>query len=238
MAKQRDPARNDPLAAAPVVEAVEVCRLFGADSEAVAALDGVSLAVHVGEFIALEGPSGAGKSTLLHLLGGVDLPTTGQVRFRGVDLGALDDDARSELRRDRVGIALPLIDLLGTLSVWENVATPLLLAGKRLSLGRKRAGDLLEQVGLGHRANAIAGRLSTGESQRVALARALFNKPDLLLADEPTSFLDSVRGDEILRLLRTLADEGQAIVMATHDARAAAYADRSVRLLDGRIFEP
>ena len=221
----------------PVVEAIDACRIFGAGIEAVTALDGVSLAVYPGEFVALEGPSGCGKSTLLHLLGGIDLPTSGRILFGRAELATMTDDTRSELRRNRVGMVLPLVELIRTLTVWENVATPLLLAGKRLSSGRVRAEHLLDQVGLGLRANASAGRLSTGEAQRVALARALFHEPELLLADEPTSFLDSVRSDQILKLLRQLADEGQAIVMATHDPRAAAYADRSVRLLDGSVLD-
>ncbi len=218
----------------PIVEVCEVTRIFDA-AEPVVALDRISLAVHPGQFVALEGPSGCGKSTLLHLLGGLDLATHGVTRFEGQDYRSLDDETRSDLRRRRIGLVLPVVDLVAALRVWENVAISLLLAGGRLSAGRERAHDLLGEVGLAHRADAYAGRLSAGEAQRGALARALFNRPRLLLADEPTSSLDSVRSDEILGLLRRLADDGQAIVMATHNARAAAFADRSIRLRDGRL---
>jgi putative ABC transport system ATP-binding protein len=220
-----------------VVEAVGVSRRFGSGADSVLALDDVSLTVGVGEFVALEGPSGCGKSTLLHLLGGLDVPDGGAVRFGELVLHDMSDAARSQFRLAHIGMVLPVVELIGSLQSWENVAVPLLLAGKKLAAGRHRAEGLLNEVGLGHRIRVHANRLSTGEAQRVSLARALFNRPALLLADEPTSFLDSVRGDEILQLLRRLADGGQSIVMATHDARAAAYADRSFRLLDGRVVE-
>jgi putative ABC transport system ATP-binding protein len=221
----------------PIVEAVDVRRRFGRGADAVLALDVVSVAVLPGEFVSLEGPSGCGKSTLLHLLGALDVPTEGTVRFDGRDLAALSDAERSTFRLRNIGLVLPVVDLLGTLTVWENVAAQELLSGRSLRDGRDRAMELLELVGLAERASAGASRLSTGEAQRVTLARALYSRPKLLVADEPTSFLDSVRAESVLRLLRRLADEGQSIVMATHDARAAAYADRSVRLLDGRVVE-
>jgi putative ABC transport system ATP-binding protein len=224
-----------------VIEAQSVSRRFGSGVDAVRALHSVSLSVTEGAFVALEGPSGCGKSTLLHMLGGLDVPDDGLVqlgpakKFDLTTLSELDDSSRSRFRLANIGMVLPVVDLIGSLSSWENVAMPLLLAGKKLSTGRGRAESLLGDVGMGHRINIAAGRLSTGEAQRVSLARALFNEPALLLCDEPTSFLDSVRGDEVMQLLRRLADGGQTIVMATHDARAAAYADRSVRLLDGQI---
>jgi putative ABC transport system ATP-binding protein len=222
---------------ASVVEAAALHRTYGSGIDAVRALIDVSVVIEPGEFVAIEGPSGCGKSTLLHLLGGLDVPDEGHVSFGAVRLSALDDTGRSVFRRDRVGMVLPVIELIPTLRLWENVASSLLLSGTRLSTGRTRAQGLLDAVGLGHRAEAFSGRLSTGEAQRTSLARALFNEPQLLLADEPTSYLDSVRGDEVLRLLRDLADRGQSIVMATHDSRAAAFADRSVRLFDGRVVD-
>jgi putative ABC transport system ATP-binding protein len=224
-----------------IVEVESVSRRFGSEGDTVRALSEVSMTVDEGCFIALEGPSGCGKSTLLHLLGGLDVPDEGSVRlgptkqFASTTLSRLDDSTRSRFRLEHIGMVLPVVDLIGSLASWENVAMPLLLAGKKLSTGRARAESLLNDVGLAHRMNIAAGRLSSGEAQRVSLARALFNEPALLVADEPTSFLDSVRSDQIMQLLRRLADTGQTIVMATHDARAAAYADRSVRLLDGRI---
>ncbi len=227
-----------------MLETFNISRRFGVGEDSVLALSGVSIAINAGEFVALEGPSGCGKSTLLHLLGGLDVPDQGEVRIAelgaipATTLSSLDDSARSRFRLEHIGMVLPVVDLIGSLSSWENVAMPLLLAGKRLSTGRTRAESLLRDVGLSHRINVGASRLSTGEAQRVSLARALFHKPPLLIADEPTSFLDSVRSDEVLRLLRCLADGGQTIVMATHDARAAAYADRSIRILDGQVVVP
>lgn len=220
----------------PVVEAVGVTRVFGTDGM-VTALDDVSIGIAPGEFVAIQGPSGCGKSTLLHLLGGLDTPTTGTVNFGGVDMATLTDNERTLLRRSRIGVVLPIVELVPTLTTWENVAISLLLEGRAIAEGRARAVKLLEAVKLSNRSRTIASRLSTGEAQRVAVARALYNDPQLLLADEPTSFLDSVRSDEIVGLLRSLADGGRTIVMATHDARAAAFADRSIRLLDGRVVK-
>lgn len=220
----------------PVVEAVGVTRVFGTDGM-VTALDDVSIGIAPGEFVAIQGPSGCGKSTLLHLLGGLDTPTTGTVHFGGVNLATLTDNERTLLRRSRIGVVLPIVELVPTLTTWENVAISLLLEGRAIAEGRARAVELLEAVKLSDRSRTVASQLSTGEAQRVAVARALYNDPQLLLADEPTSFLDSVRSDEIVGFLRSLADGGRTIVMATHDARAAAFADRSIRLLDGRVVK-
>ena len=219
-----------------IVETVGVTRVFGTDGN-VTALDDVSLSIGHGEFVAIQGPSGCGKSTLLHLLGGLDTPTAGTVRFGDVDLATLTDNERTRLRLDAIGIVLPIVELVPTLTTWENVAISLLLDGRPMAEGQDRATELLEAVKLPDRVLTVASRLSTGEAQRVAVARALFNDPQLLLADEPTSFLDSVRSDEIVGLLRTLANSGRTIVMATHEARAAAFADRSIRLLDGRVVQ-
>ena len=219
-----------------IVETVGVTRVFGTDGN-VTALDDVSLSIGHGEFVAIQGPSGCGKSTLLHLLGGLDTPTAGTVRFGDVDLATLTDNERTRLRLDAIGIVLPIVELVPTLTTWENVAISLLLDGRPMAEGQDRATELLEAVKLPDRVLTVASRLSTGEAQRVAVARALFNDPQLLLADEPTSFLDSVRSDEIVGLLRTLANSGRTIVMATHDARAAAFADRSIRLLDGLVVQ-
>jgi putative ABC transport system ATP-binding protein len=218
----------------PVVEAIGVTRVFGTDG-IVTALDNVCVAVAAGEFVAIQGPSGCGKSTLLHLLAGLDVPTSGTIRFNGVDLRTLDDDERAQLRRRWIGMVLPLLDLVPTMTTWENVAIASVLDGGAVNAGRDRAEELLGLVKLAHRVQTTAARLSTGETQRVTLARALYNDPELIVADEPTSFLDSVRSDEVVGLLRQLANDGRTIIMATHDSRAAAHADRSVRLLDGRV---
>lgn len=222
---------------APTVEMVGVTRVFGTDG-IVTALDDVSMVVRPGEFVAVQGPSGCGKSTMLHLLGALDTPTSGTVRFAGTDLATLNDNERSRLRRHSIGMVLPVVELVPTLTTWENVAIGSLLDGRSVSEGRSRAAELLDSVKLTHRTDTPAARLSTGEAQRTALARALYNDPELLIADEPTSSLDSVRSDEVVSLLRDLADNGRTIVMATHDSRAAAYADRSIRLLDGHVADP
>lgn len=218
-----------------VVEAVAVTRAFRRGDTEVHALQGVDLAVAAGEFVAVTGPSGSGKSTLLHLIAGLDAPTTGVVRFEGVDLASLSDDARTLLRRRRVGFVLQFANLLPTLSVLENVSLPLLMDGARSAAVRDRAAELLDQVGLTHRADHRPDELSGGETQRATLARALLTRPALVVADEPTGALDSASGAAVLDLLRRAVDtDGQTVVLVTHEARAAAYADRVVALADGR----
>ena len=218
-----------------IIRADGVGRDFRDLAETVVALRNVSFAVERGEFVALEGPSGSGKSTLLHLIAGLDVPSQGTLVVAGHDMHSLNDDQRATLRRSTIGVVLPIVQLNPTLSLWENVALPALLNGGRLRAGRERAEQTLKRVGLSASPDRPAGRLSSGEAQRTCVARALFAEPALLLADEPTSTLDSVRSDELLALLRSLADAGQTILLATHNPRAAAYTDRSLRLLDGRL---
>lgn len=217
----------------PLIEAAHLGRRFGTPPTQRVALSDVGLCVELGELVAVEGPSGAGKSTLLHLLAGLDRPDTGDVIIDGVSLGALTDRELARLRREHIGLILQTIDLLPTLAAWENVAVPGLLDGHRLANLRGRAHQLLDQFGLGDRGDQRPDQLSGGEQQRVAVARALFNHPTLLIADEPTGALDTVAGDEVLRVLRTLADQGQTVILATHSSRAAAYAHRTLRLVDG-----
>jgi len=181
------------------------------------------------------GPSGSGKSTLLHLLGGLDRPDEGQVAIEGQRLDTLDEEALSVLRRRRLGFVLQFFNLLPTLSAAENVAFPLMLDAARDATPRALAA--LEQVGMGGRGHHRPGQLSGGEQQRVAIARAIVTKPAVVLADEPTGSLDSLMGEDVLRLLRSVADADQAVVMITHEPRAAAYADRVVRLRDGAVVE-
>lgn len=207
----------------------------GGDGEVcVHALRGVDLEVERGEFLAIMGPSGSGKSTLLHILGGVEVPTAGQVLLEGVDLSKLSDDQRTIMRRDRMGFIFQSFNLLPAFTAEENVALPLDLSGIPQSETRQRAVRMLEMVGMAHRRQHIPSHLSGGEQQRVAIARALVMEPALLLADEPTGNLDSTNGQQVTELLRKLVDEdGQTIVMVTHDSDVAAQADRTVRLRDG-----
>ena len=221
----------------PVVSAQRVGKVYRRPAEDVVALDGVDLEVPPGEFLALVGESGAGKTTLLNLMGCLDRPTSGTLRLLGQDVGALAEKERVEARRRRVGFVFQEFCLLPTLTAEENVALPLLFS--RSLERRHRAGELLDRVGLGRRADHLPRELSGGELQRVAIARALVNGPSLLLADEPTGNLDSNRGAQIVALLRELnRTEGLTVVLSTHNRDIAAQADRVVRLADGRVVQP
>ena len=212
--------------------------VFGDGPTRVEALRGVDLDVARGEFVAVVGASGSGKSTLLHLVGGLARPTAGTVHVAGVDLGGLDDDRLTLVRRRRIGIVFQSFNLLPVLTAAENVALPLEVDGVPRAKAMERAAAALARVGVGARAGHRPPEMSGGEQQRVAIARALVADPALLLADEPTGNLDSSSGDQVMALLRALADErGRTIVMVTHDPADAAVADRIVRLADGRILQ-
>ena len=215
------------------VEARGLSRVYGSGSEQVHALRDVDLSIAAGEFVAIMGPSGSGKSTLLHLVGGLDRPDSGEVLIEGETLAELNDEALAHLRRRRIGFVLQFFNLFPLLSALENVAFPLLLDGRDDALAL--ADTALERVGLSERAKHRPGHLSGGEQQRVAVARALATKPAVVLADEPTGSLDSLAGEDVLRLLRAAADDGHAVLLITHHAPAAAYADRVVRLRDGAV---
>ena len=216
-----------------MVQARGIVRTYSSGAEAVHALRGVDLSVGAGEFLAITGPSGSGKSTLLHVIGGLDRPDEGSVVLEGRDMSSLGDEELALVRRRHLGFVLQFFNLLPTLTAAENVAFPLLLDGHSDALARAR--DSLAKVGLTPRADHRPSQLSGGEQQRVALARALVTKPAVVLADEPTGNLDSATGGGILELLRATADDGQTIVMVTHDGRTAEFADRVVRLADGRL---
>jgi len=219
-----------------VIRLVDVCKIYDGAGTRVTALASVSLAIAPEEFVALMGPSGCGKSTLLHLIAGVDLPTSGEVWVDGQALPRLSDRALSQFRRDRVGIVYQFYNLLPTMSAWENVALPALLAGLPARIARERAEDRLGQVGMLHRKDHWPHELSGGELQRVAIGRALVNGPSVLLADEPTGNLDSKAGREVLELLGHLnAGRGVTILLATHSPEAAAFAHRTIHLRDGTI---
>jgi putative ABC transport system ATP-binding protein len=225
---------NDSL----VVEVQSLRKVFDAGENRVEALRGVSLRVAAGEFVAVMGPSGSGKSTLLHLIGGLDTPSAGSIRVSGEDLSKLDDDRLTLLRRRRIGFVFQAFNLLDVLTAQENVALPLIVDGEAEAVASRRAAAALELVGLGQRGSHLPRRLSGGEQQRVAIARALVSKPQLLLADEPTGNLDSASSDQIMAVLRNLAQEQrQTILMVTHDPRYAAMANRLVRLRDGQVVE-
>ena len=210
-----------------------VSKRFRRGREDVVALDGVELEIDAGEFVSLVGPSGSGKSTLLHLAGGIDQPDDGLVTFDGRDLGRLSVGERARLRRKEIGFVFQFFHLIPTLTVAENVALPLLLDGRRAD---GAVADTIAQVGLSERARHLPGELSGGEMQRAAIARALVARPRLLLADEPTGYLDSATGKEVLDVLVTeVLEVGAALLMATHDERAAGRAGRVLNLRDGNV---
>jgi len=221
---------------ATIVETKNVRKTYGLNSVAVEAVCGIDLTVNAGEFVALVGPSGSGKSSLLYLIGAMDSPTSGEVLFEGRDLAKLRDGQRTDLRASKIGFVFQTFNLLPTLNAFENVEIAMRLGGMGRSERQSRTAELLERVGLSERGKHQPRRLSGGERQRVAIARALGNRPGLLLADEPTGNLDSKTGTGILELLRTICSEdGQTVIMVTHDFRAASYADRVLVMRDGRI---
>ena len=219
-----------------ILEARDLVKRYPLGEGEVEALRGVSLAVEQGEFVAIMGASGSGKSTMLHILGGLDLPTSGEVVIDGVNITTLDEEHRTLTRRAKTGFVFQFFNLIPLLSVRENVALPFLIAGEPAGRHRERIEELLALVGLSDRAEQRPDQLSAGEQQRVALARALATRPAILLADEPTGNLDYTTGAEILDLLWNSAEVlGQTIVLVTHDARAAAYADRVLVVRDGQV---
>ncbi len=219
-----------------VLEAKTLRKVYQLGNHSVNALDGVDFLVQKGEFVAIMGPSGSGKSTLLHLIGGLDLPTEGEVTLAGQALSLLNDKQITLLRRHHVGFVFQFFNLLPTLTTEENITLPLLIDGKNARQYQERLDTLLNLVGLSERRKHKPDQLSGGEQQRVSLARALITEPEILLADEPTGNLDSKTGISIMELLRLSRDElGQTIVVVTHDPRAASYADRVVFLRDGKI---
>ena len=219
-----------------ILEAHDLVKRYPLGDGEVTALDGVSLSIQRGEFVAIMGASGSGKSTMLHVLGGLDRPTSGEVVIDGVNFSQLDDDHATLTRREKTGFVFQFFNLIPLLTVSENVALPFLIGGETLAHRRERNDQLLEMVALTSKAHHRPDQLSAGEQQRVALARALATEPALLLADEPTGNLDYTTGTEILDLLWDSCDRlGQTIVLVTHDARAAAYADRVLVVRDGKI---
>jgi putative ABC transport system ATP-binding protein len=219
-----------------VVEADRVSRVFPMAAGPVTAVDGVSLGVAAGEYTAIQGPSGCGKSTLLHMLGCVETPTAGTLRFNGDDVARLSDRQRSLLRLRHIGFVFQRFFLLPMLTAAENIELPQSEAGASKVDRRRRTAELLEYVGLAARAGHRPSELSGGEMQRVAIARALANRPRLLLADEPTGELDGATGEQVAALLDRVNADGTALVIVTHDAGLAARARRVVTMRDGRVL--
>ena len=226
---------HDTAAEQCVIEMAEVHRVYRMGDQDVRALDGLSLEVRAGEFVAVMGVSGSGKSTLLNVLGCLDTPTSGHYRLRGHLVSRLDDDELADIRNREIGFVFQTFNLLPRLTAAQNVELPLVYARVPPAERQNRARKILKLVGLGDRASHRPNQLSGGQRQRVAIARALIQNPAMLLADEPTGNLDSESSREILELFGTLHGRGNTIVMVTHDEEIASHAGRIVRMRDGRI---
>lgn len=217
-----------------ILEVKNLCKTYGKGDTMVKALDNVSFSVEKGEFIAIVGPSGSGKSTLLHILGGVDVPTSGNVIIDKTDISQLNETALAIFRRRQIGLVYQFYNLIPILTVEENLTLPLLLDGKKPDA--KTVGNLVNQLGLEQRLQHLPNQLSGGQQQRVSIGRALINNPALLLADEPTGNLDSENSREIISLLRRFNKQSnQTVIIITHDERIALSADRVIGIEDGKI---
>ena len=220
-----------------MIEIENLYKVFRTEEVETVALNGVSMSVADGEFVAVMGPSGCGKSTLLNILGLLDNPTEGRYRLAGEEVGSLRERQRTRIRRGRIGFVFQSFNLIDELNVEENVELPLRYLGVPARERRQRVTEMLRRMGISHRAQHYPQQLSGGQQQRVAIARAVIGRPQLILADEPTGNLDSRNGIEVMELLSELNREGTTIVMVTHSQRDAAYAQRTVNLFDGQIVE-
>ena len=219
----------------PLIHLNAVSKVFYTDEVETHALDGITLDIFDGEYIAIEGPSGCGKSTLLSILGLLDTPTDGNYTLNGRPVAQLAQADRARTRNREIGFIFQSFNLIGDLTVYENVELPLTYRGMKPSERRDRVTQALEKVEMAHRAKHVPSQLSGGQQQRVAVARAVAGQPSILLADEPTGNLDSRNGEAVMDLLRALHSEGSTICMVTHDPRYALHANRSIRLFDGHV---
>lgn len=220
-----------------MIEIENLYKVFRTEEVETVALNGVSMSVADGEFVAVMGPSGCGKSTLLNILGLLDNPTDGRYRLAGEEVGSLRERQRTRIRRGRIGFVFQSFNLIDELNVEENVELPLRYLHVPARERRERVTEMLRRMGISHRAKHYPQQLSGGQQQRVAIARAVIGRPQLILADEPTGNLDSRNGIEVMELLSELNREGTTIVMVTHSQRDATYAQRIVNLFDGQIVE-
>lgn len=217
-----------------ILEVTNLCKTYGKGDTMVKALDNVSFSVEKGEFVAIIGPSGSGKSTLLHILGGVDVPTSGSVVINQTDISNLDETALAIFRRSQIGLIYQFYNLIPILTVQENLTLPLLLDGRKPD--KKQIDTLVKRLGLENRLDHLPNQLSGGQQQRVSIGRALVNNPALMLADEPTGNLDSENSKEIISLLRQFNKEfNQTVIIITHDEKIANSADRVITIEDGKI---
>jgi putative ABC transport system ATP-binding protein len=214
-----------------------VTKVFMTDEVETHALSGIHMQINSGEYVSIAGPSGCGKTTLLSLLGLLDSPTDGTYLLNGKPVQGLNLSERARIRNQEIGFIFQSFNLIGDLTVFENVELPLTYRGMRAAERRERVTNALERVGMAHRAKHLPSQLSGGQQQRVAVARAVGGQPLILLADEPTGNLDSKNGDAVMELMRELHREGATICMVTHDPRFARHADRQIHLFDGKVVE-
>ncbi|GAA2479231.1 ABC transporter ATP-binding protein [Terrabacter carboxydivorans] len=222
---------------APILDLVEVGKTYRSGSLAVDALRGVDLTVEEGEYVAVMGPSGSGKSTLMHILGCLDVPSSGRYRLAGEDVSDMEERQLADIRNRRIGFVFQQFNLLPAMSAWRNVELPLVYAGVPRAERRARALEALGRVGLSERVAHRPGELSGGQQQRVSVARALVTDPSLILADEPTGNLDSVSTTDVLGLFRELHEQGRTVVLITHEPDVAAQAERVIHILDGQVVD-
>jgi len=220
-----------------IIATQNLSKVFRTEDVETTALDGVELDVREGEFVSLMGPSGCGKSTLMHILGLVDTPSSGNYQFLGQEVSKHSNRERANIRKANIGFVFQSFNLIDELSVYENVELPLIYNDVPAGQRKQRVEAVLAKMNMSHRLKHFPMQLSGGQQQRVAVARAIVTAPKLILADEPTGNLDSEHGDEVMRLLQQLNKEGSTIVMVTHSEHDAAFGDRIVRLLDGKVVE-
>jgi len=235
--QRTSPIMDQRSVAEKVIELRDIERTFLLGDQVVHALDGVSLAIHRGEYVSVMGPSGSGKSTLLNMLGLLDKPDKGSYRLSGVETTTLNEEQRAKYRREQIGFVFQSFHLVPRLSAQENIELPMLLEGIAPKERSRLALEVMERLGLVDRAHHLSNQLSGGQRQRVAIARALVMRPSLLLADEPTGNLDSRSGADVLNLLEELNSSGITLVVVTHDPALGARAQRQIRMVDGRIAE-
>lgn len=220
-----------------IIEVKDLYKSFQLGEVEVEVLKGIDVLIEEGEFVSIMGPSGSGKSTLLYLIGGLDKPTSGSIRIKGIELSTMNDQEESQMRRRELGFVFQFYNLIPNLNVEENVMLPVLLDGKRMNAQRQQLDEILDVVGLGDRRRHTPRELSGGQQQRVAIARALINAPDIILADEPIGNLDTHTGTEVMKLLRRInREKGKTIVQVTHSQEAAGYGDRIIQVRDGKVW--
>ena len=218
-----------------MIKTVHLTKKYTTDELETTALYSANIEVKDGEFVSIMGPSGCGKTTLLNILGMIDQSTSGQYYFMGQEVTRLSERDKAVLRKERLGFVFQSFNLIDELNVYENVELPLVYTGMKSSERKKRAEEMLEKMNMMHRRNHFPQQLSGGQQQRVAVARALINQPNLILADEPTGNLDSKNGEEVMRILTQLNEEGTTIIMVTHSSKNAEFGHRVINLLDGKV---